>query len=214
MTPLLVSSLIFVVAIALILSEKLDRAIVSFAGAGVMVLAGHVFGFYSEEQAIDALDFETLESIELSVLVFFGGLFVIVGGLDAAGVLDRVGEATAVLANTDPLVAALALMWLVGILSALVDNVPVTVAMIPVVQKIALAGANVTPLWWALAFGAGFGGNGTIIGSTANVVVVDASRRTQEPVRSPLWNRRGLPVMLLTLTIASVAMAAAFSWFE
>jgi Na+/H+ antiporter NhaD/arsenite permease-like protein len=119
----------------------------------------------------------------------------------------------AALAGGQPILAAIGLMWFVAILSALVDNVPVTVAMIPVIQKLGLAGASVNPLWWALAFGAGFGGNGTIIGSTANVVVVEASRRTQEPIRSPLWNRRGLPVMILTLAIASLALAAAYPWF-
>lgn len=156
---------------------------------------------------------ETLESVEWSVLVFFGGLFVMVGGLEAAGVLDLVGETVAGLAGGQPILAAIGLMWFVAILSALVDNVPVTVAMIPVIQRLGLAGASVNPLWWALAFGAGFGGNGTIIGSTANVVVVEASRRTQEPIKSPLWNRRGLPVMIVTLAIASLAMAVAYPWF-
>lgn len=156
---------------------------------------------------------ETLERIEWSVLVFFGGLFILVGGLEAAGVLDRVGAWMTDVAGGEPILAAIGMMWFVGLLSALVDNVPVTVAMIPVIQRLSLAGAVVNPLWWALAFGAGFGGNGTIIGSTANVVVVDASRRTHEPIKSPLWNRRGLPVMIVTLAIASLALAAAYPWF-
>jgi len=156
----------------------------------------------------------TLATVEWSVLVFFGGLFVMVGGLEASGALDAVGAFTAGLARAQPVVAALAVMWFVALLSALIDNVPVTVAMIPVIQGLGLSGAAVAPLWWALAFGAGFGGNGTIIGSTANVVVADASRRTREPITSAIWNRRGLPVMLLTLAIASLVMIVFFPHFQ
>jgi len=90
----------------------------------------------------------------------------------------------------------------------------VTVAMIPIIRDIGLAGAAVAPLWWALAFGAGFGGNGTIIGSTANVVVADVSRRTREPITSTIWNRRGFPVMLVTLVIASLGLILFFPHFQ
>jgi len=156
----------------------------------------------------------TLETIEWRVLVFFGGLFVMVGGLGAAGVLDVIGGVMARLTSAQPVVATLAVMWFVALLSALVDNVPVTVAMIPIIRDIGLAGAAVTPLWWALAFGAGFGGNGTIIGSTANVVVADVSRRTREPITSTIWNRRGFPVMLVTLVIASLGLILFFPHFQ
>jgi Na+/H+ antiporter NhaD/arsenite permease-like protein len=63
---------------------------------------------------------------------------------------------------------------------------------------------DVSPLWWALAFGAGFGGNGTIVGSTANIIVTALSERTRTPITTSLWNRRGLPVMIFTCAIASV----------
>jgi len=69
---------------------------------------------------------------------------------------------------------------------------------------------NIRPLWWALAFGAGFGGNGTIIGSTANIVVASLSERTRTPITSALWNKRGLPVMLATCAVTSVLYVLAF----
>ena len=72
---------------------------------------------------------------------------------------------------------------------------------------------SVGPLWWALAFGAGFGGNGTIIGSTANIVVATLSEKTRTPITSHLWNRRGLPVMLMTCAIASVLYMILFNTF-
>jgi Na+/H+ antiporter NhaD/arsenite permease-like protein len=82
--------------------------------------------------------------------------------------------------------------------------VPITIAFIPVIQGLGAHGMDIHPLWWALAFGAGFGGNGTIIGSTANIVVATLSERTRTPITSALWNKRGLPVMLATCAVASV----------
>jgi Na+/H+ antiporter NhaD/arsenite permease-like protein len=72
---------------------------------------------------------------------------------------------------------------------------------------------DIPPLWWALAFGTGFGGNGTIIGSTANIIVTTLSEKTRTPITSRLWNRRGLPVMLLTCAIASIMYMLLYSTF-
>jgi Na+/H+ antiporter NhaD/arsenite permease-like protein len=72
---------------------------------------------------------------------------------------------------------------------------------------------DVTPLWWALAFGAGFGGNGTIVGSTVNIIVADLSEKTRTPITSMIWNRRGLPVMLVTCTVASILYALIYPLF-
>ncbi len=98
-------------------------------------------------------------------------------------------------------------------LSAIVDNVPITIALIPVIQGLGRSGVDIQPLWWALVFGAGFGGNGTIIGSTANVFVVTLSERTRMPITAKLWTKRGLPVMLVTCLIASLLYILAFSTF-
>jgi Na+/H+ antiporter NhaD/arsenite permease-like protein len=68
-------------------------------------------------------------------------------------------------------------------------------------------------LWWALAFGAGFGGNGTIVGSTVNIIVADLSEKTRTPITSMIWNRRGLPVMLVTCTVASILYALIYPLF-
>jgi Na+/H+ antiporter NhaD/arsenite permease-like protein len=84
--------------------------------------------------------------------------------------------------------------------------------LIPVVQGLGELGMDVNPIWWALAFGAGFGGNGSIIGSTTNIIVVTLSERTHTPITSGLWLRRGLPVMLVTCVIASVLYALVFRW--
>jgi Na+/H+ antiporter NhaD/arsenite permease-like protein len=154
---------------------------------------------------------ETLKRIEWSVLLFFSALFVMVGGMEAAGVLHAVARLVARVQHLDPVLLGLALLWIVAIFSAIVDNVPMTIALIPVIQELGSTGMDVSHLWWALAFGAGFGGNGTIIGSTANIVVTALSERTREPITSALWNKRGLPVMLITCLVASILYAIVFS---
>jgi Na+/H+ antiporter NhaD/arsenite permease-like protein len=156
---------------------------------------------------------EIFKRIEWSVLIFFSALFVMVGGLESAGVLDAIVRLMERLSNIPPLWFGVSLIWIVAVLSAVVDNVPITIALIPVIRGLGEAGMDVSPLWWALAFGAGFGGNGTIIGSTANIIVATLSEKTRTPITSSLWNRRGLPVMLVTCAIASVLYIVLYESF-
>jgi len=156
---------------------------------------------------------ETLRKVEWSVLVFFGALFVMVGGLEKAGVLDSIvglfrGEET-----MHPVLFGVIIIWAVAILSAVVDNIPITIALIPIIHGVGEAGIDIAPLWWALAFGAGFGGNGTIIGSTANIIVVTLSEKTRTPITASLWLKRGLPVMLVACAIASILYTILYNWF-
>jgi len=147
---------------------------------------------------------ETLRRVQWDVLLFFAALFVIIGGMRSAGVFNEFVYVASQIKNLPNVLIGLILLWVVAILSAVVDNVPITMALIPVIQGLESAGVNTTPLWWALVFGAGFGGNGTIIGSTANIVVASLSEKTHNPITPIIWNKRGLPVMLGTTFIASV----------
>lgn len=156
---------------------------------------------------------ETFKKIEWSVLIFFAALFVMVGGLEASGVLGAIVGLLEGLSRIPPLLFGVSLIWIVAALSAVVDNVPITIALIPVIHGLGEAGMDITPLWWALAFGAGFGGNGTIIGSTANIIVATLSEKTRTPITSSIWNRRGLPVMLVTCVIASILFAVFYKVF-
>jgi Na+/H+ antiporter NhaD/arsenite permease-like protein len=151
-----------------------------------------------------------LERVEWNVLVFFAALFVLVGGLEATGALESAVSLLEKTGDVSPILFGVILIWLVAGISAIVDNIPVTIALIPVIQGLGAAGMDINPLWWALAFGAGFGGNGTIIGSTANIVVTNLSEKTHTPITSKLWNRRGLPVMLVTCLIASIFYILAY----
>ena len=156
---------------------------------------------------------ETLERIEWPVLVFFGGLFVMVGGLEAAGALQFLKDLVLQLSGGSMVYTAIAVLWLAAIGSALVDNIPITMALIPVIHDLSTKGIDVYPLWWALAFGAGFGGNGTIIGSTANIIVVQIASKTRNPITTKLWMRSGLPVMLVTCLVGSLAFILFFTLF-
>jgi Na+/H+ antiporter NhaD/arsenite permease-like protein len=151
-----------------------------------------------------------LQRVEWNVLVFFATLFIIVGGLEAAGALDGLVSLLESAGSVSPILFGVILIWLVAGISAIVDNIPVTIALIPVIQGLGASGMDINPLWWALVFGAGFGGNGTIIGSTANIVVTNLSEKTNSPITARLWNRRGLPVMLVTCLIASIFYVIAY----
>jgi Na+/H+ antiporter NhaD/arsenite permease-like protein len=156
---------------------------------------------------------EVLKKVEWSVLLFFGALFVMVGGLEHAGALDAMVGVFERASSISPVVFGILIIWVVAILSAIVDNIPITIALIPIIRGLGAGGMDIDPLWWALAFGAGFGGNGTIIGSTANIIVATLSEKTRTPITTGLWMRRGLPVMFVTCAIASILYALFFPLF-
>ena len=118
------------------------------------------------------------------------------------------------------LVASITLLWVSAILSAAIDNIPFTAAMIPIILSMESRGMNVTPLWWCLSMGVGMGGNGTHIGSTANVFIVTLSERLARQERNPalaitpgLWFRKGTPAMLVTLVVCTVFVVVFFDFF-
>jgi Na+/H+ antiporter NhaD/arsenite permease-like protein len=157
---------------------------------------------------------ETLRHVEWGVLLFFAALFVATGGLEATGTLRLLADAVAGLARNNPLLASLILLWVAAVLSAVVDNIPFTIAMIPVIQGLGDLGIVTWPFWWALALGAGLGGNGTPIGATANVITVSLSEKTHTPITTPIWLRSGLPVMLATCAVVSVLFVLFLGWMS
>lgn len=157
---------------------------------------------------------EILRDIEWSVLVFFAALFVAVGGVEASGLLGAVAGKITGLASTKLLLACVLLIWISAILSSIIDNIPFTMVMIPIILKLGASGVNITPLWWALAIGAGFGGNGTPIGSTAGVIVMSISEKTDNPINLKVWLKSGLPIMLISCLIATVIFVLVFKFMQ
>lgn len=160
--------------------------------------------------------------IELTLLMFFISLFMIIGGVENSHFLEYLGQFIIPLVDVyGLLVTAIALMWISAVLSAAIDNIPFTAAMIPIILSMEAQGINVTPLWWSLAIGVGMGGNGSHLGSTANVFIVTISEKLAKEQNDPslaitpgLWFRKGTPVMLLTLVVCSIIMITFFGFFE
>lgn len=154
-----------------------------------------------------------LKKVEWSVLLFFGSLFIMVGGLEHSGALSMIVKIFEKASGMPPVLFGVLIIWVVAALSAVVDNVPITIALIPVIKGLGETGLDIAPLWWALAFGAGFGGTGTIIGSSANIIVATLSEKTRTPITSALWLKRGLPTMFVTCFIASILYMLIYRWF-
>jgi Na+/H+ antiporter NhaD/arsenite permease-like protein len=164
---------------------------------------------------------ESFEDVEMSLLMFFISLFVVVGGVEQSHFLEYLGQFIKPFVESDLLLASLVLMWIAAILSAMIDNIPFTAAMVPIILGMEQQGINVTPLWWSLAIGVGMGGNGTHLGSTANVFIVTLSERLAKDtgdeslrITPGLWFRKGTPAMLLTLASSSIVMWLFFGFFS
>jgi Na+/H+ antiporter NhaD/arsenite permease-like protein len=162
-----------------------------------------------------------MEDVEIPLLIFFISLFIVVGGVEHSGFLRWVGQFIVPYVQEDLLVATLVLMWVAAILSAAIDNIPFTAAMIPILLGMEAQGIHVAPLWWALAAGVGMGGNGTHIGSTANVYIVTISERLAKNENDPslaitpwVWFRYGSPAMLVTLVVCSIVFWLFFDFYN
>jgi len=171
-------------------------------GPGLVALIGASVALLWVRPSID----EVVKSVEWDVLVFFIGLFVIVGGLSAAGVLDFAARAIAALTAQGALVAGVVLLWGSALLSGVVGSIPITMVMIPVLLAFGAQGGAIGPLWWALAIGAGFGGNLTPIGSAAGVLMLSLGRRWGTPITVRRWFESALPATLVSCAVGTVGL--------
>ncbi len=164
---------------------------------------------------------ETFAKVELSLLLFFVSLFILVGGVEHSGFLKFLGQFILPFVENDLLSACIVLMWSSAVFSAAIDNIPFTAAMIPIIAGLETQGINVTPLWWSLAIGVGMGGNGTHLGSTANVFIVTISERLARDtgnsayrITPGVWFRKGTPVMIVTLISSTIIMWLFWDFFS
>src|ERR671910_2945278 len=151
---------------------------------------------------------EVLRDVEWPTLLFFVGLFVLVGGLEVTGFVGSIAEALTGVGEGGSVTTAIVVIWGSGLASGIVDNIPFTATMIPVIQDLAeaenLSEAQTRTLWWSLALGADFGGNLTLIGASANVVVAGMSERAGQRISFLKFMLYGIPVTLVSLAIATV----------
>ncbi|WUI02011.1 ArsB/NhaD family transporter [Spirillospora sp. NBC_00431] len=176
-----------------------EPSVVALLGAGLLVAATKV----TTEDA--------LSEVEWPTLVFFAGLFVMVGGLVETGVIGDVSEAAADVTGGDLGAASMLLLWASAALSAIVDNIPYVATMSPIVSDLVQQhpGDEGDVLWWALALGADLGGNATAIGASANVVVLGIAARNGTPISFWQFTRYGLVV-----TFVTVALATPYLWLR
>ena len=153
---------------------------------------------------------EILKEIEWSTLLFFTCLFVIVGGLEAAGVMKLAAGMLKDFTGSQLLLTAVLLIWVAALLSAIVDNIPFVVAMIPILKSLGAEGLSVEPLWWALALGAGFGGNATPIGASPNMLTMALSKRAGQPITFRTWVRCGIPVTIVSCAVGTLVFLLIF----
>ncbi len=170
----------------------LEAGAIALMGAAVLTLLAR-------------LDAETvLHEVEWSTLFFFVGLFMLVESIVHVGIVEAIADGLLEVTGGDPTISTLGLIWLSGIASAIIDNIPYTATMIPVIQDVGAAGMPIEPLWWSLALGACLGGNATIVGASANVVVANLAGRAGTPISFRLFLGYGLTVTAVSLVIATV----------
>lgn len=195
---LLVRSLIVLVlvlaAFTLHTVIHLEPSVVALLGAGVLIA---VSGLRPQSYLVD---------IEWETLLFFAGLFMLVGSLVKTGVIDHVAAWLVTVTGDSVPVAMMTLLWGSAVLSAIVDNIPFVATMSPVVDQLVNGGgpfAGQNGLWWALLLGADLGGNATAIGASANVVVAGIAKKSGHPISFWEFTRYGSVVAVVTLAIAT-----------
>lgn len=163
---------------------------------------------------------EVLEKVELGTLLFFAALFILMHGLEELGLVTSIGNVVSDMVSLAPegkgrLAAAITIIiWVSAIVSAFIDNIPYTTAMVPVVVNLANSnlGLPLSPLIWALSFGTCFGGNGTLIGASANVVAVGLSEQQGYPISFVQFFKLGFPIMLVSVFIANIYLLIFHVW--
>lgn len=177
---------------------------IAMLGAAVLLLITGL-GLNQKEQAQRV--HEAVSEVEWSALLFFCGLFVIVAGVEHAGLLSILGAKLMALTGGDAMMTSFAMLWLAALVSAAVDNIPFVATMIPLVESMeaGLGGKEaLEPVWWSLALGACLGGNGSLVGAAANVMVAGLSERAGYPISFTKFIKIGLPIMLFTIVIANI----------
>jgi Na+/H+ antiporter NhaD/arsenite permease-like protein len=176
----------------------LEPASVALAGATAMLL--------TTRQPLDA----ALRGIEWPTLFFFLGLFVMVGALEETGAIREIADGISALTDGNRTAEVLGIAWVSVLGSGLVDNIPFTATMIPVVEQLQGGNNGDDAYWWALAIGACFGGNATLIAAAANVAAAGISARAGRPIGFVTFLKAGLPATLVSMLLATAYIAARY----
>jgi Na+/H+ antiporter NhaD/arsenite permease-like protein len=197
--PLLKKSLIVltIVIIGFVLHHQLhlEPATIAMSGAAILLLI-------SGENL-----HQIFEKVEWVTIFFFVGLFIVVTGVEETGLIKLMAEKIMAMTGGDMMVTAFAITWLSAVMSAFIDNIPFVATMIPMIKDMGeIVGSQeaIKPLWWALSLGACLGGNGSIIGASANVIVAGIADRSGAPIKFLEYMKLAFPLMLWSILISWV----------
>jgi len=182
----------------------LEPATVAMFGAALLLLLSNLKN-NAEKQSENVN--QIFGKVEWVTIFFFVGLFIAVKGIEEAGLLEILAEKALTLTGGDMTLTAMTILWISAIASALVDNIPFVATMIPLIKSMAptFGGAeHLYPLWWSLALGACLGGNGSLVGASANLIVAGFAERSGHRIRFLPFMAAAFPLMILSILIASI----------
>lgn len=179
-------------------SLGVESCIIALASATIMLLIG--------KQDTE----EIVLGVEWSTILFFTGLFVVVGGMVQTGVITALGGALVAVTGGNTTLLMVLILWGSALFSSFLDNIPFVATMIPLILSMQADGMDVSALWWALSLGACLGGNGTLIGASANVVLSGISAKHGHPITFARYLRIGFPMMLLSVVISTAYLLIRF----
>ena len=201
--PLLIKGVVVIVLVILgfILHDQIgmETSVIALTAAAVMLLIGGV----NVDNAI--------QDVEWTTIAFFMALFVVVGGLTETGVIKQVAAVIIERTAGHPIMMMLILLWASALLSSFLNNIPFIATLIPLVLALKADGMDAEPLWWAISLGACLGGNGTMIGASANVVLSDISTKHGYPITFKSYLRVGMPFMLGSVFISMVFLLVKYA---
>jgi len=186
--------MILLIVVAFVIHGRLgiESSAVALTAAAIMMIIGR--------QDIE----EVVADVEWPTLLFFFGLFVVVGGMVKTGVIEQLATLIMDLSGGHLIMTMMILLWASALLSAILDNIPFVATLIPQILAMGQQGMDITPLWWAISLGACLGGNGTQIGASANVVLSGIAGRHGYPISFNDYTKVGMPVMIITVVIAMI----------
>ncbi len=194
--PLFIKSIVMIIIVVLgfVLhgSIGVSSSVVALTAAAIMLIIGR--------QEVEHI----ICSIEWPTILFFVGLFVVVGGMEKVGIITALADFLMNATHGEMMIAMILIVAVSAVVSAILDNIPFVATMIPVIITMQSSGMDVMPLWWALSLGACLGGNGTLIGASANVVLSGISKREGYPITFIDFLKVGFPMMLVSVAIAAV----------
>jgi Na+/H+ antiporter NhaD/arsenite permease-like protein len=199
---LFVKSVVMIVVVVLAFGFHgllhLESSVIALAAAAVMMLLGR--------QDVEKI----VHSVEWATIGFFAGLFIVVGALVETGLIDMFANFLVGVTQGQEIVALLTVLIASAIISAILDNIPFVATMIPVLLAMEGSGVDIVPLWWALSLGACLGGNGTLIGASANVVLSGIANREGYPLTFIHFFKVGMPLMLMSIALSGVYLVLRF----